>query len=244
MMQSFNCAWVRQRKSIRINPHFVRTPDVDSCKSTAICMPALTGILLTRNAYRFLYGDHSFSPLKITRKMLVRILTYYQVMPGYLEFLLVFGNHKHSREKRFSGFRGELIFNSGQSLQIDSLGRSGHHFQLCYNLKTVARYTEAGQLAPSENHWSLRQGAFYHQFDVEKGTSLWIITRTGLDIKQRIECMTGKDGRNEDREFQTPDQCLRSSLAVHLLLCHWSSENWRTYLQWLEDTVEYEVSVL
>ena len=77
-----------------------------------------------------------------------------------------------------------------------------------------------------------------------KGNSLWIITRASLDIKQRIESLTGKTGRSEEREFQTPEQCLKSSLAVHLLLCHWSSENWRTYFQWLEDTVENEVSRL
>ena len=117
----------------------------------------------------FLYGDHSISPLLISRKMLVRILSYYQVMPGYLDFLQVFGVHKHSREKRFSGFREQTQLLPGGSLRIDSLGRSGCQFQLCYNLKTVARWTEPGQLMPSEDHWSIRQGAFHHQFDLEKG---------------------------------------------------------------------------
>ena len=72
---------------------------------------------------------------------------------------------------------------------------------------------------------------------------MWIVTRAGLDIKERIESMTGKEGRIEDREFQTLEQCFRSSLAVHLLVCYWSSENWRTYLQSLEDMVDNEVSV-
>ena len=188
----------------------------------------------------FLYGDHSLAPLKITRKMLVRILSYYQVMPSYLEFLLVFGIHRHSREKRFSSFRSECLL-GGQNPTLDALGRSGKQFQLCYNLKAVARWTDPGQLVPTNSHWSIRQGAIHHQFDVYKGTSLWIITRAGLDIKQRIESLTGRTGRSEDREFQTLEQCLKSSLAVHLLLCHWSSENWRTYFQWLEDTVENEV---
>jgi hypothetical protein len=198
-------------------------------------------ILLNTNVCRFIYADHSLSPLKITRKMLVRVLSYYQVMPSYLEFLLVFGIHKHSREKRFSGFRSDLMLSNGQNLAITSLGRSGRQLQLCYNLKTVAKWTEEGRLMPSDNKWSIRQGAFYHQFDIENGNSLWIITRAGLDIKQRVESMTGKNGRSEDREYQNLPQCLRSSLAVHLLLCHWSFENWRTYFQWLEDTVEREV---
>ena len=94
---------------------------------------------------------------------------------------------------------------------------------------------------PSDDKWYIRQGAFYHQFDVENGNSLWIITRAGLDIKQRVESMTGKTGRSEDRKYQNLSECLRSSLAMHLLLCHWSFENWRTYFQWLEDKVEEEV---
>ena len=189
----------------------------------------------------FLYSDHSLAPLKITRKMLVRIMSYYQVMPSYLEFLLLFGTHRHSREKRFSAFRSECLLGV-QNPELNILGRNGEQFQLCYNLKAVARWTETGQLIPTDSHWSIRQGTVHHQFDVWKGNSLWIITRAGLDIKQRVESMTGKSGRSEDREFQTPKQCLKSSLAVHLLLCHWSSENWRTYFQWLEDTVESEVS--
>ena len=173
--------------------------------------------------------------------MLVRVLTYYQVMPSYLDFLLLFGSHRHSREKRFSGFRAEIMLCS-RSLASDSLDRSGQYFQLCYNLKAITRQTKTGQLVPKDCSWSIRQGAIHHQLDVCKGTSLWIITRAGLDIKQRIGSMTGKNGRDEDRRFQTPEECLRSSLAVHLLLCYWSTENWRSYLQWLEESVENEVS--
>ena len=161
-------------------------------------------------------------------------------MPSYLDFLFVFGIHRHSRETRFSGFRGELRLANNHNLSILSLGRSGRQFQLCYNLKTVAKWAPAGRLE-SSYHWTIRQGAFYHQFDIDNGTSLWLIARAGLDIKERIEAMTGPNGQSEDRQFQSPKQCLRSSLSVHLLLCHWSSENWRTYLQWLEDTVELEV---
>ena len=161
-------------------------------------------------------------------------------MPNYLDFLFMFGSHSHSREKRFSRFRADPTFGSPIS-SIDELGRSGRYYQFCYNLKAVSRQTKSGQLAPTDCQWSIRQGAVYHKFDVCNGSSVWILTRAGQDIKQRIESMTGKDGRNEDRGFQTPEQCLKSSLAVHLLLSYWSSENWRAYLQWLEDTVANEV---
>ena len=195
------------------------------------------------NPSSYLYGDHSVSHLKISRKMLVRILSYHQVMPNYLDFLLLFGTYTHSRDQRFSGFREQMVLSPGKSLKVDSLGRSGNQYQLCYNLKSVARWTEPGQLMPSEDCWLIRQGAFHHQFDLGTGTSLWIVTRSGLDIKQRVEDLTSKSGRIEDRQFGNTQECLRSSLAVHSLFCHWSTENWQTYFQWLEDTIEQEVSI-
>lgn len=197
-------------------------------------------VKIDSTAFSFLYADHSLAPLKITRKMLARILTYYQVMPNFLDFLLLFGGHKHSRDAVFSGFRAESNF-SRTVPKIDALGRSGSSLQLCYNLKGIGRKTEIGQLAPTTSTWSVRQAAVFHQFDIKNGKSLWLLIRAGLDIKQRIENMTGKLGRDEDRQFQTPEQCLRSALAVHLLLCYWSFENWRTYLQWLEGSVSAEV---
>ena len=241
MIVSSKCALAKHREWIQISQRLSQILNVALCKSWTLSWWALTGVVLNTDECRFIYADHSIAPLKITRKMLVRVLSYYQVMPSYLEFLFVFGIHKHSREQRFSGFRSELMLSDGHNAAIASLGRSGRQFQLCYNLKTVGKWMEKGQLRPSDENWSIRQGAFYHQFDVKNGNSLWIITRAGLDIKQRVESMTGKTGRSEDRQFQDLQQSLRSSLAVHLLLCHWSVENWRPYFQWSEETVEREV---
>ena len=83
----------------------------------------------------------------------------------------------------------------------------------------------------------------HHQFDVVDGTTLWIVTRGGHDIKDRVQGLTGKDGRIEDRTFQTTEECFRSCLAVHLLFGQWSMEEWRWYIQWLEDIVDHEVSI-
>ncbi|KAJ9656960.1 hypothetical protein H2201_008363 [Coniosporium apollinis] len=89
--------------------------------------------------------------------------------------------------------------------------------------------------------WSIRQAAFHHQFDVEEGTTLWISTKGGLDdLKERVESLTGPNGRLEDRSFGTTAECFRSSLAVHLMYCHWSTEGWRWYIEFLEDAIETE----
>lgn len=162
-------------------------------------------------------------------------------MPSYLDFVAVFGIHDHIREPRFSGFRNQTLLTKPSKLPIDSLGRSGRQFQLCWNLKSPGRWSEEGTLQPGPEKWSIRQGAFHHQFDVEHGTTLWIVTKPGLDIKERIQDVTGKSGNEEDRKFSTPQECLKSTFAIHLLIGHWATEKWRQYFQWLEDKIEDEV---
>ncbi|KAL9581438.1 MAG: hypothetical protein Q9212_003902 [Teloschistes hypoglaucus] len=162
-------------------------------------------------------------------------------MPSYLDFVAVFGIHDHIREPRFSGFRDQTLLTKPSKLRVDSLGRSGRQFQLCWNLKSPGRWSEEGTLQPGPEKWSIRQGAFHHQFDVEHGTTLWIVTKPGLDIKERIQDVTGKSGNEEDRKFSTPRECLKSTFAIHLLIGHWATEKWRQYFQWLEDKIEDEV---
>lgn len=176
--------------------------------------------------------------------MLVRILSYHQVMPSYLDFMFLFGSQSEPRDLRFSGFRAQmLLVDHSQRLAVHSLGRSGRQFQISYNLKCVACKTPASNRAIRNQEWSIRQAAFHHQFDVVDGTTLWIVTRGGLDIKDSVEDLTGLNGRPEHRAFGTPQECFTSSLTVHLLYSHWSTADWRWYLQWLEDLISVEVGI-
>ena len=170
--------------------------------------------------------------------MLARILTYHQVMPAYLEFIYVFGKQNRPRDLTYSGFREQsLIGNPAKGPAVTGLGRSGRQFQLCYNLKAPFL-----RKFPNEQ-WEIQQAAIHHQFDVVEGTAVWIVTKGDQELKERIERMTGTglQGRPEDCNFTTTEDCLRSSLAVHLLLCNWSSEDWRWYIKSLEDSVHKEV---
>ena len=197
----------------------------------------------------YFWAAHSQARLKTTRKMLVRTLTYHQVMPGYLNFVSVFGQQTKPHNARFSGFREQTVLSTPlQGQAIHDLGRSGRQFQLCYNLKSVSRTSPEATVTVTKIEkkfwrWSTRQVALCHQFDTVEGTTLWILTKGGLDLKERIQEMTGSNGRREDRTFGTPQECFQSSLAVHLLLAHWANEGWRWYIQWLEDVIEEEVSI-
>jgi len=184
--------------------------------------------------YSFISANgHSRDTLKITQPMLTRLFSYYQVTHNYLDFISVFGLQEKPRDIRFSSFREQnLVSRPDPNLDFPSLGRSGQRYQLCYNLKSVNRY---------EKSWSPRQAAIHHQFDVKNGNTLWIITQGHWDLKDRVADMTGIKGREKDRTFGTVSECFRASLSVHLLLCEWSIENWRFYLQSLEDSIEKDV---
>ena len=190
---------------------------------------------------RYIYAENSRARLRITRSMLVQILTYQQVMPAYLDFMFVFGAQSDPRDLRFSGFRQQsMMKDPPRGPSIPGLGRSGRQFQLCYNLKGVTLKTrDAENIKLSE--WSIRQAAIHHQFDVVYGTTLWIVTKGRLDVQQRFKDLTGPDGRLEDKSFGDVCECFRSSLAAHLMYCHWSTEDWRWYIRWLEDVIDKEV---
>src|SRR4051812_44678469 len=128
--------------------------------------------------------------------MLLRILSYHQVMPSYLDMISVFGSQLEARELRFSGFREQTILSSPDpGTIIPDLGRSGKQFQLCYHLKTVD-CTSGLNTRRQDMTWSIRPATFLHQFDVVYGTTLWIITKGEVkDIKESIQEVTGVKGR-------------------------------------------------
>jgi len=216
------------------------------------------------NIHRFLFSGSTTKPLKITPRLLKRLLTYHQVMPEIVEFLTVFARRPENRELGFSGFfdqttlsqkktscqspgasqqvvantRQHLVSRSGvpRGPAVVALGRSGKQYQLCYNLSRVI---------PREEDWSVQQNQFHHQFDLLEGTSLWINAIGSLkDYRREVTELTGgQNGKPEDLSFQSRESAYESSLTVHLMNCHWASNDWRAYIRFLEDNVEEKVSI-
>ncbi|KAF1942092.1 hypothetical protein EJ02DRAFT_184411 [Clathrospora elynae] len=183
---------------------------------------------------------NSRDKLKTTRASLCQIMSYHQVMPVYLDFMLVFGAQSDAKDLRFSGFREQIRLKTPPNEHsILQLGRSGKVFQLCYNLKGVQFKKQSSENIKLDE-WSIRDAAFYHQFDVECGTTLWIVTKGGEDILERFKELTGPNGRPEDQVFRDPESCFRATLSVHLLYCHWSTDDWRWYIRWLEEVLDHE----
>lgn len=183
---------------------------------------------------RFIYisGETSLSVLDITRPMFARILTFHQVMPAYLDFVMAFGRQDEPKDLRFSSFKKQVsLAPSARLPEMVDLGRSGQQYQLCYNLKHVSREKEGG-------FSMIRQAAIHHQFDVVTGKTLWLVTSGRRSLQERYKDLTGKEAKAQNKSFKSPLECLQSSLAAHLMFSSWSSENWRWYIKSLENNLE------
>lgn len=182
--------------------------------------------------FRFPIAAHARDRLKISRKMLVAAWTHHQVMVSFLDFIFPFGMQEYLEDFYFSGLREETRLSSpATGLVIPELGRSGRDIRLCYNLKSVER--------SSDKHWpwSIRQTAVYHSFDVENGTAFWIMVKGSTLMKKRIQESTAKNAvRPLDlNRFGSNCEAFASALATHLVLADWCVEEWRWYLNYLEE---------
>ncbi|ORY12543.1 hypothetical protein BCR34DRAFT_563656 [Clohesyomyces aquaticus] len=190
--------------------------------------------------YVLIASEMNRMQLHISRVMTNLLLSFHQVMPSYLDFMSVFGLQLDQRDLRFSGFHEQTTLGVPQSKRpaVPQLGRSGHGYQLCYNLKAVVDKGGEGK----RKEWSKRHAAIHHQFDVDNGTALWICTegRKKDGLFDRIRDLTSDDKRKEDWSYGSKEESFISSLATHLTCCHWSIEEWRMYMGWLEETVEKE----
>ena len=188
--------------------------------------------------YSSLCADSSRSPLKLTRLSLLRLLTYHQVMPEFVDYVGVFGTQEGPADPIFASFCEQTTLSPRTALSMPQLGRSGRQFQMCYILRAPARKTNkyGGNV-----EWSLRPTAIHHQFDVVEGTTVWTIIRGGEDVYERIKYLTDKFGRPEDRDMSDAATGFRASLPIHLLVAFWALEQWKPYVAWLDSIVKDRV---
>ena len=168
--------------------------------------------------------------------MLECAFTHHQVMPEFLDFVFPFGEQEYMQDFHFSGFFEETrLLASDGGLNISALGRSGREIRLCYNLKSVESSNSNPKLP-----WSIRQVAVYHSFDVETGKSFWTVIKGNQLLKKRVEAATIPEitGKGSIKSFETTASSFSSTLATHLAICDWCDEEWRWYLNYLEEKLQ------
>ena len=161
------------------------------------------------------------------------LCTIYQVSPSFLDFVFPFGLKEEAQDFHFSGLKAEYRLASyDRACVLSDLGRSGRDLRFSYNLRSVEPTPPR-----SKEPWSIRQCAVYHTFDVENGKMLWIIVKANKEIQKRVTEVS-----DESTQSGNPLKCrsnaFAAALQAHLLLCNWSGENWRWYINYLEDKLQ------
>ena len=161
------------------------------------------------------------------------LCTIYQVAPSFLDFVFPFGMNEEAQDFYFSGLKGEYrLAPDEKTCVLPSLGRSGRNLRFYYNLRSVEP-TQSQSSLP----WSIRQCALYHTFDVENGKMIWIVIKENKTIQRRVT-----EAAERSTQSSNPLKCRSSAFAAalrtHLLLCNWSGENWRWYINDLEDQLQ------
>ncbi|KAF1953577.1 hypothetical protein CC80DRAFT_141785 [Byssothecium circinans] len=185
--------------------------------------------------YIFLHSPNSRAPLRISRNMLSFLFTYHQVTPSFLDFIFPFCKQVNAQDFHFSGLRDESRLDAQRrGPEIQQLNRSGNELRICYNLRSVERAGSIAQpvLPSSVLNWSIRQSAIYHSFDLKTGQALWINVKGNKLIKTRITEATSSPS---PLKAPTRSEAFSASLDTHLIMCDWSGENWRWYINDLED---------
>ncbi|KAI3319817.1 hypothetical protein HD806DRAFT_547709 [Xylariaceae sp. AK1471] len=186
----------------------------------------------------FLITDSALAPLEMTRNCLLRILTYHQVMPTYIDLLVVYGAEEEDRELRYNAFRTRTTFiNPEPGSVIPELNRSGRQHEICYNLKAVTP-KDASKNQFVKNRWKIRQAAVYHRLDLGTGSALWIIADPREAVKRVIGEILPEGTVPRGFQFDSFPESFSTSLDTHLALAQWASDEWRSHLQSLEETID------
>jgi hypothetical protein len=174
----------------------------------------------------------------------MRILTHHQVMPAFLDFMLTFSTSDEVRDTRFSAFYEEtVLLDPKPSSVMDDLERSGRRLQMCYNLKGCVFKDGINAV---QKEWTIRPASIHHQFDVARGTSLWIAAKPGADcdLDKIFKEHSRPWCRPQDSTFETVEGSFRASLSTHLIYCLWATRNWSRYFHWMETKIEHFVRLL
>lgn len=198
-----------------------RTRIIGSCKG----IHQIPTVNLANSRTSFLQTPDSRSSLACTRQHLVLLLSHYQVMPSFLDFIFTFTVREtpHTYTSfRHENFLGQHHHQPG----LITLGRSGICIQHCFNLLGIEG---------KGKEWLVRQTAAYHCFDIAQNRILWIIIKGNSLIRERVRKSTGSPQSKHLEATDHVEGSFQETLRTHLLIFEWCVENWPSYVAYLEE---------
>lgn len=182
----------------------------------------------------FIQASSSRTKLLISEDMLKDLLSYFQVMAALIPLLASFGIDA-GEDFQHCQFESNVKLSSNElGLAVPELKRSGRTIEIAYVFRTVE---------PSKSiegiPWQIKQTCVYHSFDVETGLNTWIFVKGSDLVKNRV-----MDGLCLPSADTSPVEAFLFSLSVQSMLSNLSLENWRTYVNSLEQKAQIVTTAL
>jgi hypothetical protein len=187
--------------------------------------------------FAFIEAKSARDVLNISKDMMLWLLSLFQVMPNFLEFVFPFGEQLYDYDFQFSALRQDIRLRPGlRRSAYPDLDRSGEDFQLCFNLKSIESKPEDGW------GWSARQAAIFHSFDMKSGQASWIVIKAQDNLRERLTEALTTVLRDNGNMYDSLASKFANTLGCHLVIVDWCAENWRWYIQHFEEQLEEKTS--
>lgn len=165
----------------------------------------------------------------------MKILTYYMVLPGFLDILLSFGQKIWEKDENFSIYHQYVsrkrpistADSSSKSIGKPSLPTSPTEqiltmsSEVCYNLKYAVQRKDSMSKDPNSLVYTTRKVGIWSKFYPAEDRTVWILVNPPASFGSRLPCLLGNCDIKED-------------MAVHLLHLSCADENWEGYINQLE----------
>lgn len=175
-------------------------------------------------------------------------MTYHQVSSCFLNFVTFSGSVAGRSDLGLGGFRSESCIRKPKFVS-QKLDRSGRHIHVSYILKTIERNHLKGQLLAgdpdNEIEWIRPHAAVHHQFDMETGKSLWILTSPLIPFPQdgggkpkgqntiwraHLSKPLNEFRKQKDQLFEVSTG-FSLSLGLHLKLTDWAVGEYASFIE-------------
>ncbi|KAF8252577.1 hypothetical protein K440DRAFT_657796 [Wilcoxina mikolae CBS 423.85] len=156
---------------------------------------------------------HSFARLPICKEALLKLLTYYSVLPQFTDVLLTFGQKRREIHENFPIYR--------QSQATASF------FELCYNLKYIERREDLSEKGLF--FFTTRKTGIWSRYSPTTNHTVSLLINPPERFKRRLEGMLGGGKACDGR---------RHYMDIHIMQLSCADENWAEYISELEEDVD------
>ncbi|KAK3367593.1 hypothetical protein B0H63DRAFT_489466 [Podospora didyma] len=185
--------------------------------------------------HAFLESKNSQSPLKCSPEMLKTVFTYHQVEPSFLDAVHTFGDQADPKDLCLMSFRSHdtLTTPKNRLAAIPKLDRSGREIDVSYLLRAPEIKKD------NDWPWQIRQAAVYNSFDVITKRSFWCTIKGNDEFNRRIKQSSPYlDIPSDPTDKTRASSYFNASLATHMVYLSWCDENWRQYINDIEDNIQ------